>query len=839
MKFIDNHEAKDALLKRWAQPFQLVTASFYFWNSGASMQKCLQGLLQTILYRILSNCPALIKLLCPDRWISDESAEVISTEWTLAELESVFHKLENEHTLCYKFFFLIDGLDECDGDLYELIFAIQRLAGQSHLKLCVSSRPWNQFQHTIGTSNCGFLELHKFTRKDIELFARQSISSHSRRVDHKILTEQYDGLVHEIAERAQGVFLWVRLVVHSLREGIANDDQTSLLMKRLEEIPTALGEFFEHLLASVDRVYHDRMARAFLAALTTDKPLTLLHYSFLDEDDPYYGWNTSIEALRRDDMAKKLSQTRWRLNGRYLGLLEPVESLVTSDLQNDTVHFLHRTLRDYLRIPKMQQFLCSRAPPGFSPAKAVAAVSFATILFLTDLPVPEKFVDVLEFSNYAAQTSQESLFEYEVIDKVEDVIKSTWNTAMPSYIMLWAAVHIRHIGYLRYKVNQMGNRVDIDWILAHTVTGHCSSHSFVDHFSNADTVLQLYLCTCPVMDSFNDKDRQLQDHSFVNTLKQEYANGTASVFLDTSWLQHETTFETYLGGVSNRKYWNILRLLMRKGRIVRGTHKVWSRIAFRARDMIDTDLMPLIEGFSFLLKHYVLPDMRTFAALLFSLNDKSLSPRISSLWGQLLPMFLTRGINITRSILERYNFGAASGTEIDWLNLFIQQFQCGRTSFFGLDAHILFETFLQHGLEPNETLSTYSNTTIWKHFLISCLATVRHHTPHYFRIQGKLILVFLKYRADPNLAELDKLLGCRAGQPCRFTEPEATQIKKMIRTERTDLASRQDPAGPSHVQLMNGSSRKAVVETKTQPRVTKRQPEQSSEYGPASKRRQM
>lgn len=59
MKYLHRHENTLAALRTWAGGKQLVTASYFFWYAGADMQKSQQGLLQTLLYDILRQFPAL------------------------------------------------------------------------------------------------------------------------------------------------------------------------------------------------------------------------------------------------------------------------------------------------------------------------------------------------------------------------------------------------------------------------------------------------------------------------------------------------------------------------------------------------------------------------------------------------------------------------------------------------------------------------------------------------------------------------------------------------------------------------------------------------------------
>ena len=79
-----------------------------------------------------------------------------------------------------------------------------------------------------------------------------------------------------------GCFLWVVLVVRSLLQGLTNADSIATLWKRLQQIPTELEALFEHMLGSVESVYHKDMARSFLLAIAGRGQLPLLTYYFAD-----------------------------------------------------------------------------------------------------------------------------------------------------------------------------------------------------------------------------------------------------------------------------------------------------------------------------------------------------------------------------------------------------------------------------------------------------------------------------------------------------------------------------------------------------------------------------
>jgi hypothetical protein len=193
----------------------LYTASHYFWSPGTKKQKSQEGLFQTLLYQILSQCPLLIPIVCPSRFKHRNTYEL----WSRTELLLSFDRLLSHTSLTHvKFCFFIDGLDEYDGDHLELTQLLGKFAATSSIKLCVSSRPWNDFVFAY-KGNKFQLAVQDFTKDDIRSYVKDELMRHPIYQKLEKSDLQYSNLVHHIIDKAQGVFLWVFLVVRSALRG--------------------------------------------------------------------------------------------------------------------------------------------------------------------------------------------------------------------------------------------------------------------------------------------------------------------------------------------------------------------------------------------------------------------------------------------------------------------------------------------------------------------------------------------------------------------------------------------------------------------------------------------
>lgn len=362
MKYIDQDPRTMEFLEEWASPMPLARASFYFWNPGTSMQKSQLGLLRSLLYEILLKRPSLIPKVLPSHWQSGSAHGWSSFSWTLSGLLSAL-KVLSEEEFKTNFCFLIDGLDEFDGDHQNLVDLLSRITSTGNIKILASSRPWLVFQDAF--KNCPKLILQDLTRNDIQIFAHDSLYNHPR--FSRLLSlepERAPMLVTDIVNKASGVFLWVYLVVRSLMEGLTNADRMSDLQRRLEGLPADLEQYFLHILTSLDQFYLQQASQLFRFALEARKPLLVLTYSYLEESDGDHILTREIKPLSKEEEITRCEEFERRLNSRCKGLLE-CRKRQACDEYSDTrgviaeqinfeVDFLHRTVRDFLSTPTVQ-----------------------------------------------------------------------------------------------------------------------------------------------------------------------------------------------------------------------------------------------------------------------------------------------------------------------------------------------------------------------------------------------------------------------------------------------------------------------------------------------------
>ncbi|KAH8752602.1 hypothetical protein BGZ57DRAFT_95902 [Hyaloscypha finlandica] len=377
MKYVSNHRATLETLRRWAGAEQLFTANFFFWNSGYPMQKSQVGLLQSLLYQVLRTYPALIMEVCP--------LNSFRRSWKRKELFDALDKVSKQTTLLAKSCFFVDGLDEYEGDDEDIIALLQELASCPSIKICVSSRPWNTFLDAFDDSKWK-LVLEDLTRDDMRKYVHTMLIQNQAFSEMSKYDPRCETLVPQIARKAQGVWLWVYLVVRDLLRDLKGEEEYPLLQRRLDSFPDELESYFEDIIDRIDRIHSEETARIFLVAVTAVQPFPLLSLSYLSMEatDKDYAIRMELCGLSIQEAFQIKRKWRKLLNSRCRDLLE-VDHITlggVSSFLDDRVEFLHRTVRDFLR-NNYQDELRKRAGDGFdarcSLCKTIVALSKVSV----------------------------------------------------------------------------------------------------------------------------------------------------------------------------------------------------------------------------------------------------------------------------------------------------------------------------------------------------------------------------------------------------------------------------------------------------------------------------
>lgn len=349
------------------------------------MQKSIEGMLRAVLHALLSGLSQsgvsenleVIQHVCESRWQSTDKGRA----WSSKELKEMLSRLAQ--TSNAKVFLLIDALDECDpqdrlGDLADMILWLSRLP---NVKLCVSCRPWAPFTRRFDKATV--LHLDQLTYHDMEVYIEQRLLCAENEAD--LCTDFHDGtlpakrLINDVADAANGVFLWVELVVNTLCSEIRTGSSIEQLCLSTSQFPTDLDDYFQKLI--VGRIGTTRPNVPKTAAAL--KLAMVLKYHQVGDpyipmpDDYLNFWLLSVGQLKSGfswtdqidprwsafDTEKKFRQTKAFLEETCKDLLVIYK---VKHEQSYNVEFLHRTVFDFLSENPASLPIEKHAPAHFS-----------------------------------------------------------------------------------------------------------------------------------------------------------------------------------------------------------------------------------------------------------------------------------------------------------------------------------------------------------------------------------------------------------------------------------------------------------------------------------------
>ena len=174
MKFIYQDERTRRLLLDWRPGNSLITASFYFDNSRTLLENSQEALLCSLLHQLIKaksggTDKSLLTILDTLIFSGD-----LSEPEMIDKLLQALTLLLEDRVISYTFF--LDGLNEYEGDKRDLACLVHQINSHQNVKVCVSSRPWTEFE--LAFRKMPRLVLQHLTYQDIGQYVQQKFSNH-------------------------------------------------------------------------------------------------------------------------------------------------------------------------------------------------------------------------------------------------------------------------------------------------------------------------------------------------------------------------------------------------------------------------------------------------------------------------------------------------------------------------------------------------------------------------------------------------------------------------------------------------------------------------------------
>lgn len=395
-------------LKQWAPLENIKLARMFFDAEGTEIQKSMEGLLRSLLYQATEDPPLAMHVLKTyrEKVPEDHPCDTDKIQWSVSELSNAFSALIGEASDTRRFLFFIDGLDE-----YQSIPTDDKRPSEYHLrneteqarkiragyrsianlirsfpvngfvKICVSSRPYNEFE--LSFSGYPNFKLEDLTKEDIEKFVQSEVAN----VTDATSVTEYAACVEDIRMKASGVFLWVKIATDILVDGIVNGNDARKLRISLHTLPSELGGPEGLFMRILQRLGPDEKAEArkiFDLVLSARRDFEALSLSFAAESHPQHAVALQIKALGDLELENRRGKINKRLKALG-GLLEIEGKGLWS-----RVRFLHLTVKEFWLQADVQQTLEAALPsPALDANVALLAGCLLQLKCLRILEGPE------------------------------------------------------------------------------------------------------------------------------------------------------------------------------------------------------------------------------------------------------------------------------------------------------------------------------------------------------------------------------------------------------------------------------------------------------------------
>ena len=358
------------------------------------MQKSQLGLLQSLIYQLLRTNIDLVPQQYLDRFEKEP--------WTESELMDLLQQISTAGNASTKFCFFIDGLDEFYGQessLYDpseqIIKIIRTLIQSINIKICVSSRPWPSFEKAFKMAPKFIVQDH--TRNDIINFGQHMLSKNPQFLAVSQNDYRFELLARDIAYRAEGVWLWVFLVIRDLLRDLSIGEDFGVLERRLAAFPPHLDGYFKSMMDRIDHMHRMEAAQIFSLTLAASSynELPLLAFQFMERvGDPAFP-TSGVDPMAIGDV--QVIERAWahRLHARCGDLLKvqeryyicPRDSSLNPEEVPDRVifqgvGFLHRTVADFIR--ENDAFLLQWIASDWNSLEVLAKLMLALLKVLYD-----------------------------------------------------------------------------------------------------------------------------------------------------------------------------------------------------------------------------------------------------------------------------------------------------------------------------------------------------------------------------------------------------------------------------------------------------------------------
>ena len=315
--------------------------SFFFHGRGNELQKTPLGLFRSLLYQILGRVPDALPDLVAifQNWHDTIRKTGQEYEWRLSELQRFFESSLPKVLKNRPIWLFVDALDECGEENaasistdFESWLQTPSLI-HSRFHICFTCRHYP----ILDTVNASEMSLEHENKQDISTYVRDRLS-----ISRELTAS---GIPDLITDRAEGVFMWARLVVQRILTLERRRIGSKVIEKEVYAIPPDLGKLYNEIISRMDE--KPASLKMFQWICFAERPLTLNELRWAMIVDPNCHPNRRQESLQDCETMEEYIGDSVRMEGRVkvlsCGLAEIVKPYVVP-----TVQFIHQSVQDFL-----------------------------------------------------------------------------------------------------------------------------------------------------------------------------------------------------------------------------------------------------------------------------------------------------------------------------------------------------------------------------------------------------------------------------------------------------------------------------------------------------------
>lgn len=639
MKYIFNNYQKLGVQKDKNSHRKHIRVGFFFHDRGSHLQKSFEGLLYTVLHQILVQERRLIRrishIFTRIRAIKSMGAR---QEWPTEALSEALDFIIKQNSIPIDVYLFLDALDEYGGSPSEIVSFIKSLVYSdgkfmTTIKICFSSRLWNIFVDEFQV--CPGFKIHEKTLPDILAYINGNFGS-----NHSIIrleTDESEGekmkeLKTALVAKAEGVFLWVKLVVEDLLEACTEGATVIELLEGLASFPGELEALYIHIVKRIPGKFRLEAYAMLEIVLRSDFPME--EYDFwlavlcsscqtIDDCKARIGVSKNILPNESDrdrgntsqehaltSLAGSKDQRQRRIKSRCGGLIELSEVRESGESITVSVQFMHQTVKDFVSKPGFRMLITEEenesAENGYSYLAKYGITQLDSkrqTLKKTDLNKPVSIPLWFPYLRYASRSeSTTGLSQKRLIDsslhafhpkRHPQEVYGLFDSAMTFAIVMNLQIYVDMV--LRTNLSKFESN------MGHGQTNLCT---YLHTLVRAATKQDLYTLSLKYGSKFDlPPAQELDDLSDMANLLFEHKANSEALYLGKTPFQmlFSEYYEGYCGEINSidQKVVNLAETFLKHGQdanvTIRGTtYTGETSMKFKALHIADTRLAQVL-----------------------------------------------------------------------------------------------------------------------------------------------------------------------------------------------------------------------------------------------------